>query len=91
MIAPVKLIKNRPAETAMPITTVLAALIAKLSGIEDTDTILYIAIAISFVPAVVTWFVDLIRKHPAEPTGTTEHTEVVEPVESVESEIPPIH
>ena len=46
----------------MPIATVLAALIAKLLGVEDTDTILYLALALSFVPAAVTWTVELVRK-----------------------------
>jgi hypothetical protein len=58
----VELVKTRPAETAMPIATVFAALIARLVGVEDTDTILYIALALSFVPAIVTWSVDLLRK-----------------------------
>jgi hypothetical protein len=62
MSAPVELIKSRPAETAMPIATVLGALIAKLLGVEDTDTILYLALAISFVPAAVTWCVELARR-----------------------------
>lgn len=62
MSTPVELVKSRPAETAMPIATVFAALIAKLVGVEDTDTILYIALALSFVPAAVTWIVDLKRK-----------------------------
>ena len=62
------IIKERPAESAMPIATVLAALIAKLAGVEDTDTILYIALALSFVPAIVTWIVELVRR---EPDGTT--------------------
>ena len=64
MTTPVQLIKSRPAETAMPIATVLAALIAKLAGVEDTDTILYIALALSFIPAAVTWIVDTVRKKP---------------------------
>ena len=62
MANPVELAKERPAETAMPLATVLAALIAKLCGVEDTDTILYIALALSFVPAVVTWIVDKVRQ-----------------------------
>ena len=52
----------------MPIATVLAALIAKLAGVEDTDTIFYLAIALSFIPAAVTWVVELMRR---EPDGTT--------------------
>jgi hypothetical protein len=33
---PFELAKSRPAETAMPIATVIAALIAKAVGVEDT-------------------------------------------------------
>ena len=68
MSTPVDLVKTRPAETAMPIATVIAALIAKLAGVEDTDTILYIALALSFIPAAVTWIVELVKR---EPNGTT--------------------
>ena len=70
MNKPVDIIKSRPAETAMPIATVIAALIAKLLGVEDTDTILYLALALSFVPAAVTWIVVLMRKNPDD-VGTT--------------------
>jgi hypothetical protein len=66
MANPVEIAKNRPAETAMPIATVLAALLARLSGIEDTDTILYLALALSFVPAAVTWTVELVKRKPDE-------------------------
>jgi len=59
---PVEIVKSRPAETAMPIATVIAALISKALGVEDTDTIFYIALAISFVPAAVTWCVELMRR-----------------------------
>lgn len=55
------LIQQHPAESAMPIATVLAALIAKIAGVEDTDTILYIALALSFVPAAITWVVGRIK------------------------------
>ena len=57
-------VKDHPAETAMPLATVLAALIGKIAGVEDTDTILYIGLALSFVPAVVTWIVNLVRGEP---------------------------
>lgn len=69
MATPVDIIKHRPAETAMPIATVLAALIARLAGVEDTDTILYLALALSFVPAMVTWVVDLKNRRPDETTS----------------------
>jgi hypothetical protein len=69
-------VKDHPAETAMPLATVLAALIARLAGVEDTDTILYLALALSFVPAVVTWVVNLVRQ---EPDGTTNPPPVSSP------------
>lgn len=69
MVAPVEVVKNRPAETAMPIATVVAYLIAKLIGVEDPETIFYIALVISFVPAAVTWMVELVRKR-TDPTVT---------------------
>jgi len=71
MANPVELAKNRPAETAMPIATVLAALLARALGVEDTDTILYIALVISFVPAAVTWMVELWRNRKSDEGGTT--------------------
>lgn len=68
MATPVDIVKSRPAETAMPIATVIAALIAKALGVEDTDTILYIALALSFVPAIVTWIVDLRNRKQSDAT-----------------------
>jgi hypothetical protein len=67
---PVAKLKAHPAESAMPIATVFAALIAKLAGVEDTDTILYLALALSCIPAIVTWIVNLKNRKP-EPDGTT--------------------
>ena len=55
------IVQRHPAEAAMPIATVLSALIAKLAGVEDTDTILYLALALSFVPTAITWLVGTIR------------------------------
>jgi hypothetical protein len=66
MNTPVDLVKNRPAETAMPIATVLAYLIAKLFDVDDPDTVFYMALVISFVPAAVTWMVVLLRKKSNE-------------------------
>ncbi len=63
MSTPVDLVKSRPAETATPIAMAIAALIAKFAGIDDADTILYIALVLSFVPAAVTWLVVTIRGH----------------------------
>ena len=71
MASPVEIAKTRPTETAMPIVTVIAILIGKAIGVEDTDTIAYIALVLSFVPAVVTWIVDLVRKPSDTDAGTT--------------------
>lgn len=58
---PSQLVKNHPAETAGPLATALAALLSGLFDIGDVDTVLYLAIVLSFVPAVVTWIVNLRR------------------------------
>jgi hypothetical protein len=62
METPAELVKNRPAETAGPIATAVAALIAKLLDVEDADTIIYLALVLSFVPAAVTWLVVTLRQ-----------------------------
>jgi hypothetical protein len=62
-------IKEHPAETAGPLATALAALIAGLIDFDNPDTVIYLAIVLSFVPAVVTWIVDMRRDsngHPME-------------------------
>jgi len=68
MKRPVELFKQRPAESAMPLATVGAILIGRALGVEDTDTIAYIAIALSFIPAVVTWVTDIIRRDESDGT-----------------------
>lgn len=59
------LLQKHPAETAMPIATVIGALIAKALGVEDTDTILYIALLLSFVPTAITWIVNTWKSKKA--------------------------
>lgn len=39
----------------------VAMLIAKGVGVEDADTVAYIAVVVAFVPAAVTWLVGVIR------------------------------
>jgi len=68
MKRPVELFKERPAESAMPLATVGAILIGRALGVEDTDTIAYIAIALSFIPAVVTWVTDMVRRDGSNAT-----------------------
>lgn len=55
------IVQRHPTETAMPIATVIAALICKALGVEDTDTIFYIALIVAFVPAAITWIVNMIK------------------------------
>lgn len=64
MTTPAELVKSRPAETASPIATAVAALFAKLLGVEDADTVIYLALVLSFVPAAVTWLVVTLRQRP---------------------------
>lgn len=52
---------RRPAETAMPIATVVALLICRALDVDSPDTVAYVAVVVSFVPAAVTWLVDLYR------------------------------
>jgi hypothetical protein len=78
---PLEIAKSRPAETAMPIATVIAALISKLVGVEDTDTIFYIALLVSFVPAAVTWTVELMRRRAIEQEPVRFDPPEPEPVE----------
>lgn len=59
-------VQKHPAETAMPIATILATLIANVFDVTNTDTILYIGMILSFTPAAVTWFVETMRD-PREP------------------------
>ncbi len=61
METPTEIVKNRPAETAAPIATAIAALVAKLLGVNDADTIIYLALVLSFIPAAVTWLVVTVR------------------------------
>ena len=58
---PTEIVKNHPAETVGPLATALAALTAGIADVDNVDTILYLAIVLSFVPAVVTWVVDMRR------------------------------
>jgi hypothetical protein len=58
---PTDIVKNHPAETVGPLATALAALIAGIADVDNADTILYLAIVLSFVPALVTWIVDMRR------------------------------
>lgn len=55
------IVQRRPAEVATPPAMVIAILIAKGLGVEDPDTVGYIALGVAFVPAAVTWLVSTVR------------------------------
>jgi hypothetical protein len=57
---PKQLAQTRPAETATPVAMAIALLIGKALD-ADSETIGYIAIVASFVPAAVTWLVEVVR------------------------------
>lgn len=61
---PTQLVKDHPAETAGPLATILAALIASIIDFDNPDTVIYLALALSFIPALVTWIVNLKRHEP---------------------------
>ena len=52
--------KTRPAE-ASGVAAALALLICRLLGVEDADTIVALGIVVGFIPAAVTWAVNLSR------------------------------
>jgi hypothetical protein len=55
------LIQRRPAETTSPVAMAIAMLIAWALD-AGTEVIVPIAIIVAFVPAAVTWIVDMRRK-----------------------------
>jgi hypothetical protein len=70
---PTQIVKNHPAEAVGPLATALAALIAGIADVDNVDTILYLAIVLSFVPAVVTWVVDT-RRGSNDTTADSKHS-----------------
>ncbi len=61
MAADGNIIQRRPAEAGTPVVVAIAMLIARVFGVDDADTIGYIAVVLSFVPAAITWAVTLVR------------------------------
>jgi len=53
--------QRRPAETTA-IASALALLICKLAGVDDPDVLVALGIVIGFIPAAVTWIVELSRR-----------------------------
>lgn len=52
---------KRPAETA-GVATAIAAIIARIAGVDDPDVLTYLIIVVGAVPGAVTWIVELFRK-----------------------------
>jgi hypothetical protein len=52
---------RRPAE-AGGVAAAVALLIGRFAGIEDPDVIVALGIVVGFVPAAVTWLVELVRR-----------------------------
>jgi len=67
-----QIVKDHPAETAGPLAMALALFIGQLLNWDGT-TVGAFALVLSFVPAVVTWIVNLRR----ERSGSTASSEVV--------------
>ena len=57
--------RDHPAETAGPLAMALAFLIGELVGVDESATVA-IAIVLSFVPAIVTWIVNMVRGKEVE-------------------------
>lgn len=53
------IIQRRPAETATPVAMAVALLVARLVGVDDAETVGYIAIVVAFVPTAVAYLVGL--------------------------------
>ena len=58
---------NRPAETG-GIAASVALLVAHALGVNDPTTVVAIGVVIGFVPAAITWVVELVRGKNAGPT-----------------------
>lgn len=55
------IVERRPAETATPVAMAVAMLLARVTGVDDPNTIAYVAIVVGFVPAGITWLVTTVR------------------------------
>ena len=60
---------NRPAETG-GVAAAAALLIARALGVTDSTTILSLAVVIGFVPAAITFVVELLRKRSSSSSTT---------------------
>jgi hypothetical protein len=63
-----RVVSKHPAE-ATGVAGALALLVAKALGVDDPDTIVALAIVVGFLPAAVTWLVELVRGRRADVGG----------------------
>lgn len=59
------IVQRNPAESA-GVAGAMGLLIARGLGVTDADTIVALGVVIGFVPAGVTWLVNLFRKGPPQ-------------------------
>ena len=52
-------LQQNPSEVATPVAMAAAGLICKAVGVEDVDTILYVAVLVAFVPTAIKFLVGL--------------------------------
>lgn len=68
------ILKSRPAETG-GLTAAVAVLIAYFAGVDNPGIIAALVIVVGALPAVITWFVELMRnKKPPPPPPVVEET-----------------
>ena len=84
---PTQVYNDHPAETAGPLATAVAVIIAELLGLDDAVTIGAIAIILSFVPAIVTTIVMRRRKRKND-APTTLSVPPARPGEKLDSAAP---
>jgi ABC-type nitrate/sulfonate/bicarbonate transport system permease component len=53
------ILQRHPAEASTPPAMAVAGLLCKALGVEDVDTIIYVAVLVAFVPTAVTFLVGL--------------------------------
>ncbi len=54
------LVRTRPAETG-GVASAMALLIAYACGVKDTGVIIALGVVVGFVPAAITWTVEVVR------------------------------
>jgi hypothetical protein len=58
---PAQTVKDRPAESGAALAAAVAAIIAYAFDITDAGVIAALVLIVGFVPAAITWTVELVR------------------------------